>query len=283
MNSTKKLYILLWAIYSVFNLQIYAQTLQESLTFADKQFELKNYRLALKEYQRVLFFNTGENLDYIYNRIASIYFINGYYPEAAYNFERAYKTTGNNRLKTEYIFKKASCYMLDKKFRMALFELMNLPDSTDTQYNNRKNFYFAVCHWGLEEFEKSEKYFLNIIPDNRPKDKEKIILLFAKKKNLYRPNPKTAKIMSMILPGSGQIYSGDLKNGLNSMILTGGFVILAVYMTEYYTFFDAFLTAAPWFMRYYQGGFQKAKQIATHKRDTRRDKTYKEILRIIKQ
>lgn len=282
MNSTKKHSILLWMIYSIFSLHTFAQTIQESLTFADKQFELKNYRLALKEYQRVLFFNTGENLDYIYNKIAGIYFVNGAYSEAAYNFDRAYKTTANLHLKTEFIFKKASCYMLDKKFRMALLELMNLPDSSNTPYNNRKNFYFAVCYWGLEEFEKSEKYFLNIIPDNRPADKEKLALLFSKKKNLYRPNPKTAKIMSRLLPGSGQIYSGNIKNGINSMILTGGFVVLGIYMTEYYSFFDAFLTAAPWFMRYYKGSYQNAKQIVTHKRDSRRNKTYKEILRIIK-
>lgn len=281
MNYIKKLYILFLMICNLFIFTIKAQTLEESLNFADKQFELKNYRLAIKEYQRVLFFDDGKNTDYVYKQLATVYFVNGYYSDAAHYYELAYKTAFNDSLKTELIFKKASCYMLDSKFRMAIFELMNLPDSFDIQFNNRKNFYFAVCYWGLEEFEKSKKYFLSIIPDERKDDKEKIVLLFSKKKNLYRPNPKTAKIMSMIIPGSGQIYSGDIKNGLNSFILTGGFVVLGIYMTEYYTFFDAFLTAAPWFMRYYQGGFQKAKQIAAQKRDKRRNKTYKEILSII--
>jgi len=281
MSFIKKSYILLWTIYSFFSFAVNAQTLEESLLFADKQFELKNDRLALKEYQRVLFFNDGKNLDYIYTQIATIYFRQQNYLQAAHNYELAYKTSKSDSLKTELIFKKASCYILDNKFRMATFELMNLPDSTNIQYNNRKRFYFAVCYWGLEEFDKAKDSFLSIIPDKKAADKEKIEQLFAKKKNLYRPNPKTAKIMSMILPGSGQIYSGDIKNGLNSVLLTGGFVILGIYMTEYYTFLDAFLTAVPWFLRYYQGGYQKAEKIATHKRDKRRDKTYKEILKTI--
>ena len=281
MSFIKKPYILLWTIYSFFSIAVNAQTLEESLLFADKQFELKNDRLALKEYQRVLFFNDGKNLDYIYTQIATVYFRQQNYLQAAHNYELAYKTSNSDSLKTELIFKKASCYMLDNKFRMATFELMNLADSSDIQYTKRKNFYFAVCYWGLEEFDKAKDAFLSIVPEKKAADKEKIEQLFAKKKNLYRPNPKTAKIMSMILPGSGQIYSGDIKNGLNSVLLTGGFVILGIYMTEYYTFLDAFLTAVPWFLRYYQGGYQKAEKIATHKRDKRRDKTYKEILKTI--
>lgn len=281
MNFTGKLYILFLTICNLFFLTLNAQTLNESLNFADKQFKLKNYPLAIKEYQRVLFFNDGKNLSYIYEQLAKIYFINKRYDNAAHNYEMAYQTTFDDRLKTELIFKKASCYMLDSKFRLAIFELSNIADSADIQLNKRKDFYLAVCYWGLEEFEKSKAYFLKNLSDDRKKDKESIILLFSKKKNLYRPNPKTAKIMSMILPGSGQIYSGDIKNGLNSLVLTGGFVGLAIYMTEFYPFFDAFFTTVPWFMRYYQGSYKKAKQIAINKRSKRRNKTYKEILNII--
>ncbi len=276
----KRLLILLWIIFN-YVFPVNAQNLEESLAFADKQFEQKNYRLALKEYKRVLFFNTGKNIDYLYRQIASIYFVRHDYLNAAYNYELAYKTARNTEKKIDYIFKKASCYMLDNKFRMATFELMNLPDSSDNAFNARKNFYFAVCYWGLEDFDKAKEHFLAMIPANHPASRDEINTLFAKKKNLYRPNPKTAKIMSMILPGLGQFYSGDVKNGLNSLALTGGLVVLGIYMTEYYSFLDAFLTAAPWFMRYYKGGYQKAEQIARHKRDNRRNRTYKEILKII--
>jgi hypothetical protein len=259
-----------------------AQTLDETLEFADYQFKLANYNLALKEYQRVLFFNDGKNLQHIYEQIGSIYFFNRDFGKANYYFELSYKTTESDSIKTEMIFKKASCYMLDKSFKQATFELMNLPESLNEKTTDRKNFYFAICYWGLEDFAQAESSFLKILNKENQAGKEAIAMLFDKKKNFYRPNPKTAKIMSIVLPGSGQIYSGDFKNGINSLLLTGGFVALGVYMTHYYSFLDAFLTAMPWFMRYYQGGYKNAEKIASAKRANRRNKSYQDILQIIK-
>lgn len=259
-----------------------AQTLDETLKFADYQFKSANYNLALKEYQRVLFFNGNRKVQHIYEQIGNIYLYRKNFDKAKYYFELSYKTSRSDSTKTEMIFKKASCSMLDKKFKQAIFELMNIPDSTDDKTASRKNFYFAVCYWGLEDFNQAENSFLKILSKENQSGKEAIALLFDKKKNFYRPNPKTAKIMSIVLPGSGQIYSGDFKNGINSLLLTGGFVTLGIYMTHYYSFFDAFLTAIPWFMRYYQGGYKNAEKIAFAKRANRRNETYQNIIRIIK-
>ena len=87
----------------------------------------------------------------------------------------------------------------------------------------------------------------------------------------------------MILPGSGQIYSGDFKNGINSILLTGGLAALGVLMYNQYSLLDAFLAVFPWFFRYYQGGYEKAKNIAHDKRAIRRDKTYKKVLEIVNE
>jgi len=261
----------------------FAQNLKETLEFANSQFESGNYNLALKEYQRTLFFNDGSNLQYIYEQIGSSFFFKKDLKKAAYYYELSYKTTDSDSIKTEILFKKTACLMLDKNFKLATFELMNLPDSLDLQSTNRKNFYFAVCYWGMEDFEKSKVSFLEIIPDDQVSTREEISLLFSEKKNLYKPNPKTAQILSIFIPGSGQIYSGDIKNGLNSLVLTGGIIVLGVYMTRYYSLFDAVLTVFPWFVRYYQGGFQGAKKIAQNKRSNRRNETYQSILKIIQE
>ena len=49
-----KLRISFWMVCSLFTQLTFAQNLQESLDFADFQFESGNYKLALKEYQRVI-------------------------------------------------------------------------------------------------------------------------------------------------------------------------------------------------------------------------------------
>ncbi len=280
MKSTVKLGIL-WLM--IFNLQFKtnSQNLEQTIEFADNQFALQNYQLAVKEYQRALFFSKGKNLDYLYQQIAHSYFINRQFDQAIYFYELSYKTTKNDSIKNERIFNKSQCHLLKGDYKNSIYELMNLPDSLTVYFFDRRNFYFAVSYFGTEEFEKSESYFLTLLPENEKDGRAEIYKLFHTKKNLYRPNPNSAKILSMFLPGSGQMYTGDVKNSLNSLLITGSFVMLGILMAQEYSVFDAVLTALPWFMRYHKGGYLSAKKIAQNKRAIRRDKTYKKILEIV--
>ena len=73
------------------------------------------------------------------------------------------------------------------------------------------------------------------------------------------------------------------KNSINSLLLTGGFVTLGVFMAQDYTYLDAILTSIPWFMRYHKGGYKKAYNIAIEKRAMRRNNTYKKILETVQK
>lgn len=272
---------ILWLMICSFQIQLQAQNLEETIDFADKQFNNGNYQLAVKEYQRALFFSKGTHVDYLYRQIAHAFFANKQLEQASYFYELSYKTTTIDSLKYEILFNEAQCYLLSANYNKALIELMNLPDSINTYFKEKQRFYFAVTYFGLEDFTKSEENFLSLLAIDDTISKEKINKLFSKKKNLYRPNPKTAKTLSTILPGMGQMYAGDAKNSINSLLLTGGFVALGFVMAKEYTIFDAILTSLPWFMRYHEGGYKKAYDIAHDKRAMRRNNTYKEVLEII--
>jgi len=272
---------ILWLLIFNFQILISSQNLEETIKFANKQFELQNYQLAVKEYQRALFFAEGQQLDYLYQQIAHSFKINNQFEQALYFYELSYKTTNSDSIKSERIFDKSFCYIKKGDFKHSVYELLNLKDNLSDYFRDRKNFYLAVSYFGIEEFNKAESYFLSLLPENEKVGRDQIHKLFHTKKNLYRPNPNTAKVLSIILPGSGQMYSGDVKNSLNSILLTGSFVMLGVVMAQEYSIFDAVLTSLPWFTRYYKGGYLSAKKIALNKRAIRRDKTYKRILEII--
>ncbi len=80
-----------------------------------------------------------------------------------------------------------------------------------------------------------------------------------------KKNPKTARVLSMILPGAGQFYAGDIKNGLNSLLLNAllGFWFVTTGLA--YTFVDAAATVTPWLFRYYGGGIRRAGEIVEKK------------------
>ena len=120
---------------------------------------------------------------------------------------------------------------------------------------------------------------MSLIDSTNTESKTKIEQLFIKNEKINRLNPRTARILSMIIPGLGQFYAGDIKNGTNSIILTLGIatwgIVTAVKSTSP---FDVLVTAAPWFQRYYMGGYKKAEQIAINEKKKRRSKVYNQIL-----
>lgn len=275
----KKHGILFLIIITTVSYNSVSQDFIETIEFADKQFENKNYQLAVKEYQRALFFSEGRRVDYLYKQIANAFFVNKQFDQAQYFYELSYKTSKCDSSKNEMLIKKVQCLLFLKRFRSSLFELYNLPDSSSDYFEDRKNFYLAISYFGLKDFKKSAQYFTKTV-DNL-QSKEEIIKLLNNKKLLYKPNPKTAKILSIILPGAGQLYAGDLKNSINSFALISGLIYLSIRLALKYSYLDAIITVIPWFMRYYQGGYINAEVMAKQKREKRRLKTFLKVLKIV--
>jgi TM2 domain-containing membrane protein YozV len=105
----------------------------------------------------------------------------------------------------------------------------------------------------------------------------------AIKKSEKRFNPHTAWMLSMILPGTGQFYAGEVIEGFNSSLLLGGLFFSAVLIAKEYSFFIALVTILPWFQRYYMGGANKAERLTMEKQMVKRNDSYQSILLRIEQ
>lgn len=256
--------------------QLSAQTFEETINFADNQFKSGKLTTALKAYQRALFFSEGRRNLYLFRQIAEISYFNNDFETAQKFFGLSYNQTDNDSLKTELLFDKASCQLLNKNFQFALIDLFSVND-TSRIVQKRLNFYLATCYFGLEDFSKAQTYFESCVDLNH---RNEVSDLFSGKK-LISPSPKKARIMSMILPGLGQTYSGDLKSGLNSLLLTSGLIALGIDISLRYTPVDALFSVLPWFQRYYTGGYGKAEEIAIRKRQNNRDEVYTRILKLV--
>ncbi|MCF8363481.1 MAG: hypothetical protein K9G70_12755 [Prolixibacteraceae bacterium] len=84
--------------------------------------------------------------------------------------------------------------------------------------------------------------------------------------------------MSGIIPGSGQFVTGEVKAGLNSMLLIGGLYILSVHVINLYSFWDAAIALFPWIQRYYLGGMDHSKDLAESKIRSKRYSSYLKVL-----
>lgn len=255
-----------------------AQDLKQTLSFADAQREMGNHDVAAKAYKRIIFFQTEEFRENVFARLADTYLDIAEFKNAAKYYDLAYAYERNDSLKNEFTLKKSFCRLVEQEYSYALLELFSLEDNLPEEQQNRKNFYLGISYFGTGDFENSETYFQKCLAEE---DKKAELSKLFEKNAKIRINPKTAKTLSIILPGLGQFYAGDIKNGLNSMILTGGLIALGIYSATQFTIFDAAISILPWYQRYYVGGFKKAEIIAQNKLDKKRNAIYKQIINII--
>ena len=272
-----KFYVL--TLFSLLLLQnLVAQNFNETLGFADNLLKNGDRDIALKAYQRALFFSEGENNLYLFKQIADISFMNEDYETANNYYGLAYNQADNDSTGTDLLFRKSTCHILSKNYQFAIIDLLSINDTSVT-VKNRLHFYLATCYFGLEDFEKAEYYFKSCIDENSI---NALRILFSGK-GINAPSPKKAKVMSMIIPGLGQVYSGDLKSGINSLALSAGLIALVIKVSAKFSFIDGVVMVLPWYQRYYMGGYNSAEEIAIIRRQEKRNKIFSEVLVLVRE
>lgn len=256
-----KLYILLFNLPLLFTLN--AQDIHQIRQFGDEQFRNGDYRLALKEYQRVLLFDNERVHNDLYSKIAFIQYYSNEYEQAMRYFDYAIITERNDSLRFELMLKKALCCFRMNNYLAALNELYDLPDPPGRFLQNKKNLYMGICCFGMNDYENSKGCFSALLDSLGIRNLEEVFNDFSRFNKKFRPGK--AELMSMILPGLGQIYTGNVTDGLNSFLLISGVTIYSLVTAVNYAIIDGLLVLSSWFYRYYSGGFSNASDLAQKK------------------
>jgi tetratricopeptide (TPR) repeat protein len=249
------------------------------LAFADKQYMVGNYESAVKEYLRIAYFRDFSNPS-IQLRLANSYYRTGDWETARLYYDQVFRLTESDSILIQSKLSKISSLVSETKYKQALVDLFNINDSIYQKHHYEIDILCAICYFGLEDFDKSNLYFKHAVGNNL-QAQAKIDSIFSSKQALYRPNPKTAYILSIIVPGLGQIWSGEWSDGLNSFFLAESLLLLGVIVAFNYSVIDAIISVTPWYQRYYMGGLNNTWELATMKRQKNRSDSYRTILSIV--
>ena len=260
---------------------VIAQSIWETWKFANQQFELGNYNQALVEYQRVAFFDSKNEFNEVHRKIGESFYAIGDYNLAIQNYDIAARVAKNDSLKTELIFKKVNCLFKQNNYLFALNELLVLSDLNSSYLWNKFNLYLGIGYFGVGNYKESQKYFSKIIKAESLPDLREIFNDFEKFRKRFKPSK--IQTMSMVLPGLGQIYSGNIVSGINSIVLIGGIAVITVYIWQVYSFLDAALSMGSWYYRYFSGGYRNAEIFAIEKIEHEKEEVYHHILELIKE
>lgn len=217
--------------------------------------------MAMNEYQRALFFCARDQKADLSLKTAECCFASKDFRRARMFLDSAVHYAENSDFATRCEMKKILSFMMEDNFGYALYHLNNLQVDSSLSAYSTKSLYQGICFFGLEQYDKSYEFFLNSIPKTDTQKRNQLKMLYASAKKMNRPNSSIAMVMSIVLPGMGQVYSGDIKNGLNSFLLLGGMAYLATS-----TLVPNPVIVVPFFLKYYLGGIVKAGEAAKKKR-----------------
>jgi len=283
MNWWRKPLVLFLVITSLSSQPVFCQDIDEIVQFSDQLFAKGEFELAANEYNRALFFGCKES-DRISLKIANCYFKQNMYDQSIQFYDRTYFSSNSDSIKAEAILGKSFALIIEKNYILAISELMNIDSAKNVYHNVKLNFLKGIAYFGLHQDELSEKFFSKCLFQLSLQNDSVIKRdFYAIKKSEKRFNPQAAYILSLILPGIGQFYSGEIKEGLNSAILLNGLLLGAVILAREYSVIISFITILPWFQRYYLGGANKAERLALDKQLAKRNDIYQDILLTIEK
>lgn len=257
---------------------LYGQNLDQTQALADKMFGMQQYESALKHYHRVAFFADDSLRGAVFPQMALCYFQTGDFRNSIFYYDLAANSTLNDSLANEYLFARILCFYMLEKYDFARQYLYAFQASESNYFKQRYHFYNAIISMKSGMTDEALISFLELVDE--PEAKEAIRKEFSSV-NLNRPNPTVATILSILLPGAGQLYAGDFSNAANSFMLNGLLIGLTYLIAINYSVIDATMSTASWLQRYYMGGFTRAGFIAIKRKQEKKEQLLDRTLGII--
>jgi len=255
--------ILIWI-----NSPISAQqlSLSDQISFAKTLSESGNEHRALKEYLRA-YFHDRENLHTnLAFTISQSFRQQGDYKNALlfiekYLFQRDLKFDDH----LDGVYEKVSLLMSAGLFKEAQLTLVGIRSELKQINPNRYNYYLSMCYVFSDQFDKAKRSLYKLDYIDQPNEIFAVDMLVDRLEEIANTNHAKARLLSMILPGLGQAVNGEPEDGLNSLALVGGLLIVFFEVSQSLTTVDALVSVGPWFGRYYLGGLQNATKASVNK------------------
>ncbi len=233
-------------------------------SFADQLFKDQDFELALLEYKRRLFMSTQpEQKSQLSFKISQCYYLTEQYPK----LEKLY----SDYLSKEYVQQDerdsmtlllAKSYFLTDNFSksISLLEVSN----TDGNQSSEARFLMGLNHLMLENWKESETFMSTILESSaRYTTANRFHNLCQEAEQINQRKPGWAAVSSIIIPGSGYLYSNKPQTALVSLVINTLFIWTAVeaYNNENYALSSgAAVLGMGWYFGSIRGSFISTKK-----------------------
>jgi tetratricopeptide (TPR) repeat protein len=258
-STVNKKFLFLLFVPLIFNSLFSQNYLDKQDEFANLLYGRKEYYDAITEYKRLLFFDKENNYLYSANLMIGSCYKNGAKLDDAIKYFSL--ANANSVGDEEYYNSKIEivrCNILRRTTDQAVLMLNEL--SKDIRFQNKKadiDYWRGWAYIFSDDWKRAAMEFNKINPDHPLKK-----LCEQTEGELY--SVEFAKIISFIIPGAGQVYTGNYLSGLMSLAWNGALVYLSVNSFLEERAFDGLITTGLFF-RFHRGNIQNAEKYALAK------------------
>lgn len=228
--------------------------------FAKQLYAHEKYYDAVTELKRLLYFDKSETYNYKANiLIGKSYKQGGKFADAVRHFTLAEINAANSDELYYSRIENVRVNILRKTTDRALNLLNSLED--DNRYSSKKdelNYWRGWAYIFADDWENAAFSFGKI-------DNQHELKLLAEKVEHEKYSVNFAKIISMIIPGAGQIYAGEYVSGLLSLgwNVLWGYLTIKSFVDD--RIFDGIMIGSLLWVRFYNGNTYNAEKFAEEK------------------
>lgn len=266
-----------WMLASALPALLFAR--DQALRLGDGLVQMGNYRAAITEYERFICFSSDSNAaGDAWMRVARCYGELEQWNDALNAVHKSVGTIRNDSLREEGRIEGAVLLIAGRQYSAAEVELLRLGTfSKHPAIERRASFFLGVCDLYTHKWDEARKAFAASFDGAQARERGRLDSLLAPRRRPRPRSPELAQWLSTFLPGAGQIYAGDWRNGLNALAINGATGYLLVSSLIAGNFGDAILSYLGLFQRYYLGNRQRAEMIA-RERNHAQDKQYQKMV-----
>ena len=188
--------------------------------FADSLFQEGDYLNAAHEYKRILFLHSNiPHIDFIAFRVAASYQNAGQLEKAIPSYQSLIDTYPNSPLAERATNNIAQCHILLGARERGIASLENfLSKHKGSNLAPLAHFTIGMLHVEKNEWTQASKVWNNVssvYPDSPfAEASARLARIIKNADTLPRRSPTVAGVLSVLVPGSGQVYSGKTVDGL---------------------------------------------------------------------
>lgn len=241
------------------------------LVGADPAFELGERLLgagyfeeAITEYERFVCFGAdSQRIAEACRRIGRAYRNLGMLEQASASLHRALAYATDDSLAGRIRIDIAVIALAMKAYDVAELELLKLARfNRCPEIVRTATFYLGVCYLYTGRWELAHGAFTGYFADTDASAVQRVETLLSSSNRPRLKSPSVGKWLSTFIPGSGQIYAGDIRNGVNAAAINAAFGYLFADAVVDGRYGDAIIAYYPLFERYYRGNRYHAETVA---------------------